>query len=187
VNRADPVLSGRRHAIDFDLAPLLLIWETTQSCALACRHCRADARPWRNTHELTTAEGYALLDDVKRMGTPVVVLSGGDPMNRPDLYELISYGSSIGLRMCTIPAATSALERSHFERLAEAGLAKVAFSIDASTAADHDDLRGIEGTFARSIQAAEWARQASFVAGVSDLPLPRRLPAPRAEIEREEA
>jgi len=71
-------------------------------------------------------------------------------LNRPDLYELIRHGNSIGLRMCTIPAATSNLEWSQFDRLAEAGLAKVAFSIDASTAADHDQLRGIDGTFARS-------------------------------------
>lgn len=166
---ADAVMTGRRHEIDFEQAPLLLIWETTQACALACRHCRADARPYRNAAELTTDEGKRLLDDTKRMGTPVVVLSGGDPMNRPDIYELIEHGASIGLRMCTIPAATSDLTPAHFTRLADAGLAKVAFSIDASTASVHDDIRRIRGTFDRSIRAAKWAREAGLSLQINSL------------------
>lgn len=175
MSTADPVMSGRRHSIDFDQAPLLVIWETTQACALACRHCRADARPWRDERELSTEEAFRLLDDVKDMGTPVVVLSGGDPMNRPDIFELVEHGAGIGLRMCTIPAATSQLEQAHFQRFAEVGLAKVAFSIDASTAEKHDALRGVPGTFERSMQAAAWAREAGLSLQINSLACPENI------------
>ena len=75
--------------VDFARAPFLVIWETTQACALACRHCRASARPWRDPLELTTEEGKSVISQTAEMGTPLIVLSGGDPVNRPDLPELI--------------------------------------------------------------------------------------------------
>src|ERR1051325_8636827 len=77
----------------FDQSPLLVIWETTQACDLACVHCRACAIASRDPNELTTEEAKALLDDVKRMGTPLFVLTGGDPAKRPDLVEIVRYGT----------------------------------------------------------------------------------------------
>jgi radical SAM protein with 4Fe4S-binding SPASM domain len=154
---------------DFNRTPLLVIWETTQSCALACQHCRADARLGRSSEELTTAQGKALLDRVKAMGTRVVALSGGDPMNRPDLPELINHGASIGIRMCTIPAATSTLTRDQLKTLRDAGLSKVAFSLDFPFAAGHDEMRQIPGTFDRTIQAAAWARELGISLQINSL------------------
>lgn len=81
----------------FDRAPFLVFWETTQACDLACQHCRACAVPERSPGELTTAEGKSLLDDIRAMGCPIVVLTGGDPAKRPDLVELVRHGASIGL------------------------------------------------------------------------------------------
>src|SRR5688572_31143356 len=97
--------------VDFDQAPFLVIWETTQACALACRHCRASARPWRDPLELTTEEGKRVVRQTAEMGTPLIVFSGGDPASRPDLLELVRYGKECGLRTATIPAATDKLDR----------------------------------------------------------------------------
>lgn len=157
------------HQIDFDQTPLLVIWETTQACGLACRHCRADARPWHSPNELTTDQAKHMLDRVAAMGTKVFVLSGGDPMNRHDLLELIEYGTAIGLRMCTIPAATGDLTRDQLIELRDAGLAKVAFSIDFPFAAGHDDMRQIPGTFDRTIQAARWAAEIGLSMQINSL------------------
>lgn len=148
--------------VDFQRAPFLVIWETTQACGLACRHCRASARPFRDVGELSTAEGFRVLDQIAAMGTPLVVLSGGDPLNRPDLFELIRHGKSLGLRVATIPAATHALDRRVVESLKEAGLDQMALSLDYPRAALHDDFRGVAGAFEKTIAAAGWARDAGL-------------------------
>jgi MoaA/NifB/PqqE/SkfB family radical SAM enzyme len=117
-------------SIDFALAPFLVIWETTQACDLACSHCRASAQPLRHPGELTTEQGVKLLAEAAAMGTPVFILSGGDPLKRPDLFELVAEGKRLGLRMGTIPAATPALNRTVVRRLKEAGLDQMALSLD---------------------------------------------------------
>lgn len=148
--------------IDFATAPFLVIWEITQACPLACRHCRAAAELRRHPGELTTEEGKRLLDAIADMGTPVVVLTGGDPMQRADLPELIAHGASRGLRVATIPVASERLEKADLVRLRDAGVAQLAFSIDGSTAALHDDFRQVPGTFERTVRALGWAREASI-------------------------
>ncbi|MET0551955.1 MAG: TIGR04053 family radical SAM/SPASM domain-containing protein [Vicinamibacteria bacterium] len=148
--------------VDFARAPFLVIWETTQACGLACRHCRASARPVRDVGELSTIEGYRVLDEIAAMGTPLVVLSGGDPLNRPDLMELIRHGKKAGLRVATIPAATEALTREVMEELKDAGLDQVALSLDYPRAALHDDFRGVSGAFDKTLQAARWAHEAGL-------------------------
>ena len=145
--------------VDFDKAPFLVIWETTQSCALACRHCRASARPWRDPRELTTEEGKRLIGQIAEMGTPLLVLSGGDPTNRPDLLELVRFAKACGLRTATIPAATSTLERSMVVALKEAGLDQMALSLDFPNAERHDAFRGVPGAYAKTLEAARWARE----------------------------
>ncbi len=144
---------------DFSQAPLLVIWETTRSCALACDHCRADADTTQHPNELTTAEGKNLIDQVRAMGTPIMILSGGDPLNRKDLEELIHYGKSAGLRMGTIPAATPNLTRERLAALKEAGVDQIAFSLDGATAASHDAFRRTPGAFDTVLRAARWARE----------------------------
>lgn len=146
-------------AFDFTQAPLLVIWETTRSCALACAHCRADADLTRHPGELTTGEGYHLVDQVAEMGTPILILSGGDPLMRDDLERLVRHGKSRGLRVGTIPAATPRLTRERLDSLREAGLDQVAFSLDGATARSHDQFRRAPGAFARVLEAAGWARE----------------------------
>jgi radical SAM protein len=148
--------------VDFQRAPFLVIWETTQSCALACRHCRASARPWRDPSELTTAEGRELIEQVAAMGTPLLVLSGGDPVNRPDLFELVRHAKRHGLRTATIPAATSDLTEDLVANLKDAALDQMALSLDFPSAALHDAFRGVPGAFDKTIQAAAWARAAGL-------------------------
>jgi radical SAM protein len=145
--------------VDFAVAPFLVIWETTQSCALACRHCRASAQPGRDPRELTTEEGFRLVDQVADMGTPILILSGGDPMNRPDLLDLVRHGKSRGLRVATIPAATDCLTRELVQSLQAAGLDQMAVSLDFPRAEQHDAFRGVPGAFAKTMQAVGWAHE----------------------------
>ncbi len=145
-------------ATNYSDRPFILIWEMTHACQLACRHCRAQAIPRKGPGELSTEEGRALLDAVAEMEVPVVVLSGGDPLKRDDIYELIRFGTEAGLRMSTIPAASSSLTRDHVARLRDAGVAQMALSLDAPSAATHDSFRGVPGSFWSTLEAAGWAR-----------------------------
>jgi len=146
-------------AVDFSVAPFLVIWETTQACDLACSHCRASAQPNRHPAELTTAEGERLLAEVAGMGTPVFILSGGDPVKRPDLCHLIRYGKDQGLRMGTIPAATPTLTEDLVRRFKDAGLDQMALSLDFPYAPLHDGFRGVPGAYAKTMAAVEWAHR----------------------------
>ncbi len=145
--------------IDYSQTPFVIIWETTQACDLACRHCRASAQPLRDPRELTTAEGEDLMRQAAAMGTPIFILSGGDPLKRPDLFRLVRTGASLGLRMATIPAATDILTRDAVRALKEAGLGQMAQSVDFPRPDLHDAFRGVPGAFARSMQAIEWAHE----------------------------
>lgn len=145
--------------VDFHQAPLLVIWEVTRACALACRHCRASAINQRHPGELDVDEGRRLLDEIHAMGTPIVVLTGGDPIQRHDLEDLIAHGKSLGLRMGTIPAGTPRLTRQRLASIKAAGVDQVAFSLDAATAERHDAFRQVPGSFALTLQGARWARE----------------------------
>ncbi|MBW7882966.1 MAG: radical SAM protein, partial [Caldilineaceae bacterium] len=92
---------------DFDRAPFTIAWEVTRACAFACVHCRADAQHKRDPNELTTEEGKALIDRIAAFGSPILVFTGGDPMMRPDLFELIRYATDKGLRCSLTPTATA--------------------------------------------------------------------------------
>ncbi|HMP75860.1 MAG TPA: radical SAM protein [Kiritimatiellia bacterium] len=151
-----------RFDVDFERAPLLVIWEVTRSCALACRHCRASAEDRRDPRELSLEEGKDLLNQVKAMGTPLMIFTGGDPLQRDDLEDLIRHAKQIGLRPAAIPAATPRLSRERMFSLKAAGLEQVAISIDASTAEKHDDFRKVEGTFAKAMEGAAWAHEAGI-------------------------
>ncbi len=144
---------------NFDLAPFVLIWEITRACALVCRHCRASAEDRRDAAELTTDEGRRLLDDAAAMGIPIVVLTGGDPLQRDDLEDLIAHGAGRGLRMATIPAETPRLTRERIRSLADAGVAQIALSLDGSRPEIHDHIRGVPGCFDIALGAAEWIRE----------------------------
>jgi radical SAM protein len=139
--------------------PYVAIWETTQACQLACLHCRASARPHRSPLELSTAEAENLLCQIRALEVPVFVLTGGDPLERPDLTHLVRYGSQIGLHVALTPSATPLLTREALAGLQQAGLARVAVSLDGSHPALHDGFRGVPGSFDRTLAAIAWAHE----------------------------
>ena len=136
----------------YDDHPFIAIWEVTQACDLVCQHCRACAQPRRDPRELTTAEGFRLLDRFAEVGVPLVVLTGGDPAKRPDLVELVQYGSTLGLNMALTPSSTPLVTRELVEELQRVGLKRLAVSIDGADAATHDAFRGVRGSFAHALR-----------------------------------
>lgn len=154
----DAAPGARLPELDFDRAPFLVIWETTQACDLACLHCRAEAAPHRHPAELSTEEAETLMRSVRRFGRPLFVLTGGDPLKRPDTVELVRYGDSLGLRMAMTPSGTPLMTASVLRRLKDAGLARLAVSLDGSTDTVHDAFRGVDGSWAWSVRMLEEAR-----------------------------
>jgi radical SAM protein len=147
-------------SFDFARAPFLVIWEVTRACALACLHCRANAIPQRDPRELTTEEGFKLIDQIAAFGErpPLFVLTGGDPMRRPDLVELVRYADSRGLIVALTPSGTAAATRLKLRELKDAGLSRIAVSLDGASADTHDAFRGVRGSYEwtmRIIRAAE--------------------------------
>jgi radical SAM protein len=149
--------------VDTAQRPFVLIWEVTQACDLACKHCRAEAQAERHPGELTIEEGKRLLDEARRFGDgQLVVLSGGDPLYRDDTLELIEYGVDRGLAMTLTPSGTESLTDSRVQQLGEAGLRRVALSVDGGSAAAHDGFRKEEGSFEQTLAAARAARRAEI-------------------------
>jgi radical SAM protein len=151
-----------RAGINYDESPFLAIWEVTQSCDLACKHCRAAAQPIPHPAQLTNAEGKALIDQVAEMRIPIFVFTGGDPLKRGDVFELIRYAAGKGVKVALTPSATPLLTREAIQKLKEAGLVRLGISLDGSTPEIHDTFRGLPGAWARTIQAIEWANEAGI-------------------------
>lgn len=149
-------------AFDFALRPLVVIWEVTRACALACAHCRAEANPRRDPLELTFAEGCRLMEQVRALEPMVFVLTGGDPFMRKDLPELVQYGTAIGLRISGSPSGTRLANLTNMQRCAAAGMQRVAFSLDAATESEHDRFRGVAGSFRWTMAGLAAARTAGM-------------------------
>ena len=142
---------GLLKALDFDNAPFTIAWELTRACAYACQHCRAEAQPRRDPQELDTQDALRLIDQLAGFGThPILVLTGGDPLMRRDLFEIASHATERGLRVALTPTATALPTRSRMARAREAGVRRVAFSLDAYEPEVHDRFRGFPGSFART-------------------------------------
>ncbi|MGE5335987.1 MAG: TIGR04053 family radical SAM/SPASM domain-containing protein [Nitrososphaerota archaeon] len=153
----------RLAALDFDRAPFTIAWEVTRACAYACRHCRADAQPRRDPLELTTAEGRALIDDLAGFGNrPILVLTGGDPLMRRDLFDLAAYADRRGLRVSLTPTATALVTEARMHAARAAGVRRVAFSVDAADPAVHDGFRGFPGSFDRTLAGIAAAGEAGL-------------------------
>lgn len=138
--------------IDFSISPFIVIWEVTRSCDLACLHCRADARTRRDPRELTTYQGRNLIDDIAGFGSPLLVLTGGDPLKREDIYELIACGVEKGLRTTVSPSVTPLLTDASILKLKKAGISRMAVSLDGSAPLVHDSFRGVNGSYTRTIE-----------------------------------
>jgi len=153
--------------IDFNQSPFTVVWEVTRACALNCVHCRAEAQPRRHPEELTTEEGYRLLDQIKSFGDPIFVITGGDPMMRRDLYDLMAYAAQEkGLRTSLTPSATALVTRERLARAQAAGVRRVALSLDGPNAEVHDAFRGFPGSFQRTME---------ILADVNALDLPLQI------------
>ena len=136
-----------RPAADYSQAPLVTIWETTRACDLACVHCRASAQTLPDPAQLTPEESFRLLDAVRRFGRGIFVMTGGDPLKRPDTAELFAYATDRGLVTALSPSGTPLLTQDRLEPMVRAGLRTVSISVDGSTAAIHDAFRGVPGSF----------------------------------------
>jgi AdoMet-dependent heme synthase len=135
--------------------PFIVIWEATQACPLACRHCRASARPDRDAAELTTGEAVDLMAQVAGFGRPppLFVITGGDPFQRPDLSTLVRRGTDLGLPMSVSPSGTPTLTRQALADLRQAGARAVSLSVDAAGASSHDGFRGVPGVYELTMRA----------------------------------
>jgi len=131
----------------FDRAPRRVYWEVTRACDLVCRHCRAAAAHARDPKELTTVEGFRLFDQIAAAGppTPHMVLTGGDPLKRPDVFALIGGARARGLGVSVAPSATPLLTTEAITTLKGSGVEAISLSLDGSTAPRHDALRGVSG------------------------------------------
>lgn len=153
--RSDSPHQGRKYSE----VPLVVTWEVSQACDLSCDHCRAEAEPERCDAELDREEARALFEQVAAFSPqPFLVLSGGDPLKRPDIFDLLEIAVDVGITPSITPATTDLLDRETIERFAAIGVGRMALSLDGATQQSHDGFRGERGTFDTAMEAAEYAR-----------------------------
>jgi heme b synthase len=138
--------------------PRLIAWEVTRSCNLNCKHCRAAARFGPYPNELTTDECFRFLDNVATFAKPIIILTGGEPMLRDDIWEIAKHGTELGLKMVMAPCGFLVTEETARKMIAS-GIQRVSFSIDGATAESHDNFRRVPGAFASVMKAIENANK----------------------------
>ncbi len=148
-------LMNRRHALR------LVFWELTSGCNLCCQHCRAEAQPERDPDELTTDEIRAVIDDLASFASPILILTGGEPLYRPDFFEIAAHASTRGLRVAMATNGTL-VDAAVARRAAEAGVVRASISIDGARPETHDGFRGLPGSFARALEGASHLRRAGI-------------------------
>jgi radical SAM protein len=155
----------------FAEAPRRVYWELTRACDLACRHCRAEAIADRSSGELTTAEAFRVLDELAACSppTPHVILTGGDPLKRPDFLALVEHAAEVGLTFLVAPSATPLLTREKIQAVKHAGVEAMSLSLDGSSAERHDGLRCVPGTFARTLEVAREVLDAGITLQINSL------------------
>jgi len=138
--------------------PRLIAWEVTRSCPLNCRHCRAGAqnRPYEN--ELTTEQCYRLLDNIASFSQPIIILTGGEPMLRDDIYDIARYGNSLGLRMVMAPCGML-IDDAAVAKMISSGIQCISISLDGATAESHDGFRRVPGAFDGALAAIDAAKR----------------------------
>lgn len=171
-----PVITAFDHLV-FAEAPKLIYWELTRACDLACKHCRAEAIAERDPLELSTEEAKALLAELRAFGDPPpqLVMTGGDPLKRPDFFELIRHGRSVGLPISVAPSGTPLLTSDAISALADNGVVSMSLSIDGSTAESHDRFRGVAGCFDTTMRAIHAVRAAAIPLQINTLVTPETM------------
>ena len=157
-----PAIMDMRPADPFANKPFLVFWELTRACALACSHCRAEAQHRRDPDELTPQEALRLVDQLAELAPPMLILTGGDPMMRPDVLEIAARATAAGIRVGLSPSATARLVNYDFHKIRAAGIERMSLSLDGATRETHDNFRGVTGTFDRTVKAIELAREAGI-------------------------
>lgn len=143
---------------DFDRNPLMFYYETTLACDLECKHCRASAQEEAAPNELTTEQSRALIDQIATFPRkPMMVFTGGDPLKRADLFDLLRYAGTKGIQVALTPSATPLATKEAFRKASDAGVRRLGISLDGASAEIHDAFRGFEGSFARTMEMLEAA------------------------------
>jgi len=136
----------------------LVAWETTRNCNLACIHCRASATTGPYTGELDTAEAFRLLDQIGEIAKPIIILTGGEPLLRDDIFDIAAYGTQKGFRMVMAPNGTLVTE-DIANKLVAAGIKRISISLDGATAQSHDNFRKVDGAFEGAVNAMKIAKK----------------------------
>ena len=148
---------------DFDQAPFTIAWEVTRACVYACVHCRADAQHRRDPRELSTDEAKALIERLAAFGnSPILIFTGGDPMMRPDLFDLIANASERGLRCSLTPTATALPTFERLVKARQAGIRRAALSLDAPRPKVHDAFRQVPGSWQLTMDILHRAQEAGL-------------------------
>jgi radical SAM protein len=163
--------------LNFQEKPVLVFWETTRACQLSCIHCRASAIKDPLPNELTHEEGIGLLDRITLFGKPypTVIFTGGDPLMRKDIMDLMSCASKIGLNFAASPAVSSLLTSRAMQEIKDAGASSISVSLDGQTKETHDDIRIVEGTFERTIETMRRAKELGLPLQVNTTVMKRNL------------
>ena len=156
---------------DYSQRPLIVYWEMTRACSLACRHCRANAMPLPDPDQLSEAEGRRLLAQIAAFGDPLphLVLTGGDPLERCDLHHLIDDAVLKGISTSITPAATARLTPAAIAKLRDHGIESLGLSLDGSSPAQHDAIRRVSGCFDMTMRAARAAAECGIPIQVNTL------------------
>ena len=144
---------------NYDENPFIVIWELTRACQLHCLHCRAEAQKHRHPLELSLEEGKKLIDDIYEMNNPLLVFTGGDPLERPDVFDIAEYAISKGIRVSITPSATPNVTKEAMKKAKEIGMARWAFSLDGHCAEIHDNFRGTAGSFDLTMKAIQYLHE----------------------------
>jgi len=135
----------------------LVAWEVTRNCNLNCAHCRAAAKNQDYAGELDTSAALRLLDQIAEVGRPIIILTGGEPLMREDIFELAEYGTQKGLRMVMAPNGTLITE-TVARKMIDTGIQRISVSLDGATKERHDGFRGVEGAFEGALRGIEAAK-----------------------------
>ena len=146
--------------------PLIMSYNVTRECNMKCSHCYINATDQKLQDELTTQEAKTLIDQIYQVSSPLLVLSGGEPLLRQDIFELIEYGSKKGLKM-GLGSNGYLINDVVAKKLKAAGIATVSISIDSSIPAQHDEFRGVKGAWERAVNACKLLRKNGILVQVN--------------------
>ncbi len=146
--------------------PLVMSWNVTRECNMKCSHCYINATEKKLDNELTTQEAKKLMDQICQVSSPLLILSGGEPLLRPDIYELIQYGASKGLKM-GLGSNGSLIDDAVAGKLKAAGIATVSISLDSNIPAQHDEFRGVAGAWEKAVNACKALRKNNVLVQVN--------------------